>query len=141
MMTGVKQLRPKKPKPGAITLGISEPIPFDEQGKAVVHHIQGSWFPNLVGADQQRYYRFNGEQLVLDADTGYGRVRIVWGRRRTARLKGKGQGQYENCVLYCNNMAVRDVSFSGAWVERRPTGVRLPVTLEISGSDLLKFQQ
>jgi YD repeat-containing protein len=50
----------------------------DEQAKAVIHHIEGSWFPNVVGEDQKRYYRLDGEQLVLDATTAWGDVRIVW---------------------------------------------------------------
>jgi|ERR1051325_3328541 hypothetical protein len=27
---------------------------IDEQAKKVTHHIEGSWFPNLVGQDQER---------------------------------------------------------------------------------------
>ncbi len=51
---------------------------LDADRKVVTHHIKGSWFPNLVGADQLRYYRFEGNQLVLDASTAWGQVRIVW---------------------------------------------------------------
>jgi hypothetical protein len=50
----------------------------DEEAGAVVHHIEGSWFPNLVGGDQVRYYRFEGKCVVLDADTAWGKVHIVW---------------------------------------------------------------
>ena len=50
----------------------------DIEAKCVTHHIEGSWFPNLVDADQQRYYQFEGDQLVLDADTAWGQVRIIW---------------------------------------------------------------
>ena len=60
----------------------------DEQAKAVVHHIEGSWFPNLVGEDQKRYYQLVEEQLVLNATTAWGDVRIVWekiGKRPAAR--------------------------------------------------------
>jgi hypothetical protein len=45
---------------------------------AVTHHIDAGWFPNLVGTDQTRHYRFEDDQLVLDADTAWGKVRIVW---------------------------------------------------------------
>ena len=51
---------------------------IDERARAVTHHIEGSWFPNLVGTKQIRYYRFEGDRLVLDADTAWGQVRIVW---------------------------------------------------------------
>jgi hypothetical protein len=48
-----------------------------EQG-AVIHHIDGSWFPNLVGSQQVRRFSFEDGRLVLDADTTWGAVRIVW---------------------------------------------------------------
>lgn len=51
---------------------------IDEDAHAVTHHVEGSWFPNLVGSDEVRYFRFERNQLVLDADTAWGRVRIVW---------------------------------------------------------------
>src|SRR5450755_443524 len=50
----------------------------DEENKAVIHRIEGSWFPNLVGTEQIRYYRFEGKHLVLEAKTPWGNVRIVW---------------------------------------------------------------
>jgi Lipocalin-like domain len=51
---------------------------IDEQASTVVHHIEGSWFPNLMGTDQIRHFRFEGERIILDADTEWGKVRIVW---------------------------------------------------------------
>jgi hypothetical protein len=55
-----------------------------DQGKeAVIHHIDGAWFPNLLGTDQIRVLQFVGNQLVLDADTEWGKVRIEWKRRKT----------------------------------------------------------
>jgi hypothetical protein len=57
---------------------------IDLGSKAVVHHIQGSWFPNLVGTDQIRHFRFDGDQLILDAETEWGKVHIVW-RKVAAR--------------------------------------------------------
>jgi hypothetical protein len=51
---------------------------IDESSNAVVHQIEGSWFPNLVGTQQLRYYRLRENQLLLDADTAWGQVRIVW---------------------------------------------------------------
>jgi len=56
---------------------------IDEQAGAVKHHIVGSWFPNLVGGEQIRYFRFEGDRLVLDADTPWGHVEIIW--RKTHR--------------------------------------------------------
>ncbi len=47
---------------------------------AVTHHIESGWFPNLAGTEQVRYYRFENGQLVLDADTAWDKVRIVWER-------------------------------------------------------------
>jgi hypothetical protein len=53
---------------------------IDLDRQAVIHHIEGSWFPNLQGTDQVRCFRLEGPQLVLDADTDWGRVHIVWKR-------------------------------------------------------------
>jgi hypothetical protein len=52
----------------------------DEDAGAVVHHIESGWFPNLVGTDQVRYYSFEDDQLVLDGETTWGTVRIIWRR-------------------------------------------------------------
>ncbi|HKF53440.1 MAG TPA: lipocalin-like domain-containing protein [Candidatus Acidoferrales bacterium] len=51
---------------------------IDEEKKAVIHHVEGSSFPNLVGSKQVRYFRFEGKCLVLNADSGWGKVRAVW---------------------------------------------------------------
>jgi len=54
---------------------------IDVDAGAVIHHIEGSWFPNLIGTQQVRYYRFEGDdRLVLSADTAWGPVRIIWDR-------------------------------------------------------------
>jgi Lipocalin-like domain len=50
----------------------------DEDRKTVVHRIEGSWFPNLIGTEQVRHYQFEGKQLVLRANTPWGDVRNVW---------------------------------------------------------------
>jgi hypothetical protein len=57
---------------------------IDLQRRAVVHHIEGSWFPNLLGTDQVRQFRFEGERLILDADTQWGQVHIVWAKSHSA---------------------------------------------------------
>jgi hypothetical protein len=51
---------------------------IDADEAAVTHHIEGSWFPNLVGTRQVRRYRFEDKRLVLDASTPWGEVRIIW---------------------------------------------------------------
>jgi len=52
----------------------------DPERQRITHHIGGAFFPNLVGTDQVRWYRFEGERLVLDADTEWGRIRAIWER-------------------------------------------------------------
>jgi Lipocalin-like domain len=54
----------------------------DLRRQSVIHHVKGSWFPNVGGGDQFRHFRLEGDLLVLDADTGWGKVRIVWARPR-----------------------------------------------------------
>ena len=51
---------------------------IDAERQVVTHHVEGSWFPNLEGSDQERHYRFEDDLLALDADTDWGKVRIVW---------------------------------------------------------------
>lgn len=51
---------------------------IDESAGTVTHHVEGSWFPNLVGTEQVRYYSFAGNRLSLDAHTPWGRVSLVW---------------------------------------------------------------
>ena len=54
----------------------------DDEAHVVTHHVEGSWFPNLVGSDQARHYQFKHGRLVLDADTAWGRVNIIWEKNR-----------------------------------------------------------
>lgn len=51
---------------------------IDEEKKAVIHHVEGGSFPNMVGTEQVRYFRFEGERLVLNAETPWGKVQVVW---------------------------------------------------------------
>jgi len=37
----------------------------DEAQGRVIHHVQGSLFPNWVGGDQIRYFQFNRNRLTL----------------------------------------------------------------------------
>jgi Lipocalin-like domain len=57
---------------------------LDMEKKAVIHRIDGAWFPNLLGTDQIRFFHFEGDGLVLDADTKWGKVRIEWTRAKNA---------------------------------------------------------
>jgi hypothetical protein len=54
---------------------------IDEAEQTVTHHVESGWFPNLVGTDQVRHYRFEGGRLILDADTAWGVVQIIWSRQ------------------------------------------------------------
>ncbi|HUD45261.1 MAG TPA: lipocalin-like domain-containing protein [Candidatus Baltobacteraceae bacterium] len=51
---------------------------IDADEGAVIHHIEGSSFPNVVGSDQVRYFQFDDGKLILNADTPWGHVEIVW---------------------------------------------------------------
>jgi lipocalin-like protein len=58
---------------------------IDTGSATVTHHIDAGWFPNLAGVRQVRRYRFDGDDLVLTADTPWGEARLVW-RRPAATL-------------------------------------------------------
>jgi hypothetical protein len=42
---------------------------IDLRQRAVIHHVEGAWFPNLLHTDQVRHFRFEGSKLVLHTDT------------------------------------------------------------------------
>jgi hypothetical protein len=45
----------------------------------VVHHIKISSFPNWVGQNQIRYYKFNKDKLTLSTDLiGSSRHKLIW---------------------------------------------------------------
>ena len=50
----------------------------DEASGTVTHHVEGSWFPNLVGTDQLRHFTLAENRLSLTAETAWGRVTLVW---------------------------------------------------------------
>jgi Lipocalin-like domain len=59
---------------------------LDPDKGAVTHHIEGGWFPNLVGTQQVRHLeRFQDGRLVLHADTPWGVVRIIWEKLQNER--------------------------------------------------------
>ena len=52
----------------------------DEKAQTVNHLVEAAWFPNFVGTKQVRAYRFEGDRLILQADSASGRTTIVWKR-------------------------------------------------------------
>lgn len=40
---------------------------IDEASAAVTHHVKGAWYPNWIGKDQLRYFKFDGSHLVLSS--------------------------------------------------------------------------
>jgi hypothetical protein len=52
----------------------------------LIHHVEGSLFPNYVGSNQKRYYQLTGDRLTLTADpflAGGTQITLyaVWERR------------------------------------------------------------
>ena len=57
----------------------------NEQERFVIHRLKLSWFPNLVGTEQKRYFEFAGDRLTLKTPPltllGEAQVhRLVWER-------------------------------------------------------------
>jgi hypothetical protein len=57
----------------------------NEQERFVIHHLQLSWFPNLIGTEQKRFFEFAGDRLMLKTPplTVFGEAqvhRLVWER-------------------------------------------------------------
>ena len=51
----------------------------------VVHHVEGSVFPNYVGTDQKRFFELSGDQLILkppprQVDGEQHTTRVTWQR-------------------------------------------------------------
>ena len=38
---------------------------IDQAKQTVTHHIRGAWYPNWIGNDQLRHFKFGGSRLVL----------------------------------------------------------------------------
>ena len=60
---------------------------YELRGDKVIHHIEVSLFPNWTGKDQERFYRFDGDRLILSTppllaqgieQTGH----LIWKRSR-----------------------------------------------------------
>lgn len=57
----------------------------NEQQRFVIHRLQLSWFPNLVGTEQKRFFEFAGDRLTLTTPplTVFGEAqvhRLIWQR-------------------------------------------------------------
>jgi len=58
---------------------------YEVKGDKIVHHVELSLFPNWTGGDQERFFEFSGDQLILRTPPlalgGAPRtLRIVWQR-------------------------------------------------------------
>ena len=53
----------------------------DAAGGVVTHHVAGSSSSGMVGTDQERRFKFDGDRLILGADAGADRMEIVWQKR------------------------------------------------------------
>jgi len=38
---------------------------IDRPTQTVTHHVRGAWYPNWIGGDQLRHFKFEGSRLVL----------------------------------------------------------------------------
>jgi hypothetical protein len=54
---------------------------YEIRGDKIVHHIEVSLFPNWTGQDQERFYRFDGDQLTLSTSP-----MLIGGMEQTAHL-------------------------------------------------------
>jgi hypothetical protein len=61
---------------------------MDERTSTLFHQIESAWFPNVPGTVQKGRYKFEEEMLVLDADTVWASVRIIWARYESLRWPG-----------------------------------------------------
>ena len=62
--------------------------PYETTEDRVIHHVEMSLFPNWIGQDLVRFYRFDGDRLFLTTDPfvidGNEQIaRLVWRRKQT----------------------------------------------------------
>jgi Lipocalin-like domain len=70
---------------------------YEVRGDKVVHHIEVSLFPNWTGQDQERFYKFEGDQLTLStAPMPIGGMEqtahLIWKRSLAVRIPSAFQG-------------------------------------------------
>jgi hypothetical protein len=54
---------------------------YEVKQDRVIHHLEASFFPNWVGTDQERFYRFDGNRLTLRTTP-----MLLYGRRQSVYL-------------------------------------------------------
>ena len=54
---------------------------YDIKDNKVIHHIELSFFPNWIGVDQERYYRFEENKLILNA-----KPMLINGKNQSVKL-------------------------------------------------------
>ena len=59
-------------KVAAVDKYISYAGKYEIRGSKVVHHVDVSLFPNWIGGDQERNFRFEGNRLLLSTDPAPG---------------------------------------------------------------------
>jgi Lipocalin-like domain len=52
----------------------------DTEKGVVTHHIEGGWFPNWIGKNQIRSFRFSDGELILEAHSPEWHARLAWRR-------------------------------------------------------------
>jgi len=52
----------------------------DAKAGVVIHAVEGAWFPNWIGQNQVRRYRFAGNTLTLEADSPAWHATLIWRR-------------------------------------------------------------
>ncbi len=62
----------------------------DAAAGVVTHHVTGAWYPNFASVDQPRRFAFDGDLLILEAETGDDLVRLAWRRRNSGTLPAHG---------------------------------------------------
>ncbi|WP_176594585.1 lipocalin-like domain-containing protein [Sphingobium sp. EM0848] len=53
---------------------------IDAAAGIVTHHVDGAWYPDWIGSQQPRHFRFEDDRLFLEAETGTDLVSIEWRR-------------------------------------------------------------
>jgi Lipocalin-like domain len=54
----------------------------DTEKNVIVHRVEGCSFPNWIGTEQVRNFRFNGaNRLILETESSAGRFTVTWQRK------------------------------------------------------------
>jgi hypothetical protein len=59
-------------------IGYFGTLSVNADAATVTHHVEGSWFPNIAGADLVRGLRIDGSRLVIETQTASGRNLLTW---------------------------------------------------------------